>query len=86
MDTLTIDAQQLPVDAGAPDRRLLTEEVVEQLRDLIVLGEFAPGAKLNERVLCDRFEELQTPYPKCRTVPGSPAPFPFPSSSATPPA
>jgi len=61
MDTITADRQLATTDAGSPDRRLLTEEVVEQLRDLIVLGEFAPGSKLNERVLCDRFGISRTP-------------------------
>ena len=45
----------------APERRLLTAEVVERLRDLIVLGELAPGTKLNERVLCERLSISRTP-------------------------
>ncbi len=42
-------------------RRPLHEEVVDQLRDLIVQGTLAPGARLNERVLCGRFGISRTP-------------------------
>ena len=42
-------------------RRLLTEEVVDRMRDLIVLGDLAPGTKLNERVLCGRLGISRTP-------------------------
>ncbi|MDP2639193.1 MAG: GntR family transcriptional regulator [Betaproteobacteria bacterium] len=41
--------------------RLLVEEVLERLRDLIVQGELAPGVKLNERVLCERLRTSRTP-------------------------
>ncbi|HVB48488.1 MAG TPA: GntR family transcriptional regulator, partial [Burkholderiales bacterium] len=42
-------------------RRPLHEEVVDQLRDLIVQGTLVPGARLNERVLCGRFGISRTP-------------------------
>ncbi len=42
-------------------RRLLHEDATERLRDLIVQGELAPGAKLNERVLCERLGVSRTP-------------------------
>jgi len=41
--------------------RLLAEEVVSRLRDLIIQGELAPGVKLNERVLCERLRTSRTP-------------------------
>lgn len=41
--------------------RLLAEEGVERLRDLIVQGELAPETKLNERVLCERLGISRTP-------------------------
>ena len=41
--------------------RLLVEEVLQRLRDLIVQGELAPGVKLNERVLCERLRTSRTP-------------------------
>ena len=51
----------IPAARPAAERRLLTEEVVERLRDLIVQGEFAPEAKLNERVLCAQLGISRTP-------------------------
>ena len=47
--------------ASAAEPRLLAEEVVERLRDLIIQGELAPGVKLNERVLCERLRTSRTP-------------------------
>ncbi len=61
MDTSIFARAAVAADAAPPERRLLTEEVVEQMRDLIVLGELAPGAKLNERVLCQRLGISRTP-------------------------
>lgn len=43
------------------ERRLLHEEVMDRLRDMIVQGELLPGAKLNERVLCERLGISRTP-------------------------
>ncbi|MDA8108008.1 MAG: GntR family transcriptional regulator [Betaproteobacteria bacterium] len=42
-------------------RRPLHAEVIDRLRDLIVQGALAPGARLNERVLCARFGISRTP-------------------------
>lgn len=47
--------------AAAAEPRLLAEEVVERLRDLIIQGDLAPGVKLNERVLCERLRTSRTP-------------------------
>ncbi len=49
--------------AAAPgaDNRPLHEEIVERLRDRIVRGDLAPGAKLNERVLCADLGVSRTP-------------------------
>ena len=46
---------------ATPEPRLLAEEVLARLRDLIIQGELAPGAKLNERVLCERLRTSRTP-------------------------
>lgn len=43
------------------NRRPLHEETVDQLRDLIVRGELAPGSRLNERVLTARLGVSRTP-------------------------
>src|SRR5258706_13851988 len=51
-------------DAGLErriERRPLHEEVIDQLRDRIVQGELAPGARLNERVLCEQLGISRTP-------------------------
>ncbi len=41
--------------------RLLHEDATERLRDMIVQGELVPGAKLVERVLCERLGVSRTP-------------------------
>jgi len=43
------------------ERRLLHEEVVDRLRDMIVQGELAPETKLNERVLAAQLGISRTP-------------------------
>jgi len=43
------------------ERRLLHEEVVDQLRDMIVQGGLAPETKLNERVLAAQLGISRTP-------------------------
>jgi DNA-binding GntR family transcriptional regulator len=42
-------------------RRPLHEEAVDRLRDLIVQGQLAPGARLNERLLCQELGISRTP-------------------------
>jgi DNA-binding GntR family transcriptional regulator len=42
-------------------RRSLHDEVVERLRDMIVDGTFAPGSRVPERLLCERFGISRTP-------------------------
>ena len=42
-------------------RRPLHEEVLDRLRDLIVQGGLLPGARLNERVLCEQLGISRTP-------------------------
>ncbi|WP_333840809.1 GntR family transcriptional regulator [Pelomicrobium sp.] len=43
------------------DRRPLHHEATARLRDMIVQGELAPGARLNERVLCQQLGISRTP-------------------------
>jgi len=43
------------------DRRPLHEEVADRLRSMITEGGLAPGARLNERVLCERLRVSRTP-------------------------
>ncbi len=47
--------------ALAGTRRPLHEETINRLRDLIVRGELAPGARLNERVLTAQLGVSRTP-------------------------
>jgi DNA-binding GntR family transcriptional regulator len=46
---------------GPIQRRPLHEEAVDRLRDLIVQGQLAPGARLNERLLCAQLGISRTP-------------------------
>lgn len=59
-EQVQISIANLRAEAAA-EPRLLAEEVVERLRDLIIQGELAPGVKLNERVLCERLRTSRTP-------------------------
>lgn len=43
-------------------RRALHGEVVQRIRDLIVQGELAPGERVPERELCERFGISRTPF------------------------
>ncbi|MGE5525445.1 MAG: GntR family transcriptional regulator [Rhodospirillaceae bacterium] len=47
--------------ASPPSPRLLHEEGVDRLRELIMRGDLAPGTKLNERVLCEQLGISRTP-------------------------
>lgn len=52
----------VPVSRAEPiDRRLLNDTLAERLRALIVEGALAPGEKLNETALCERFGVSRTP-------------------------
>lgn len=43
------------------ERRLLHESAVDRLRDMIVQGALVPGAKLNEREICEQLGISRTP-------------------------
>ncbi len=43
-------------------RESLHDQVVQRLRDMIVQGELAPGERINEKRLCDRFGISRTPF------------------------
>ncbi len=56
------DAETLDLWPGAPvDRRVLHEAAAERLRELIIEGVLAPGAHLNERLLCAQLGVSRTP-------------------------
>ena len=61
MESLQIDDTTPATVASLAERRLLHEEVVDRLRDMIVQGELAPETKLNERVLAERLGISRTP-------------------------
>ncbi len=66
----TLDATAGPALA-ALDRRVLHEAVADRLRELIVEGVLAPGAHLNERVLCAQLAVSRTPLREAfRTLAG----------------
>ena len=54
------------IDAISP--RPLHNEVVDRLRELITRGDLAPGARLNERVLTERFGISRTPLREAMKV------------------
>lgn len=58
MDTAPLPSADT-TDTASP--RLLHEEGVNRLRELIMHGKLAPGSKLNERVLCEQLGISRTP-------------------------
>ncbi len=48
-------------DISAIERRSLHLEMVERIRPLIVEGRLAPGSKVPEKALCERFNVSRTP-------------------------
>jgi DNA-binding GntR family transcriptional regulator len=54
---------QTPISgsAGPVARGALHDRLVARLRDLIIEGEFAPGSRVPERALCQRFHVSRTP-------------------------
>jgi DNA-binding GntR family transcriptional regulator len=47
--------------SGPVARGALHDRLVARLRDLIIEGEFAPGSRVPERALCQRFQVSRTP-------------------------
>jgi DNA-binding GntR family transcriptional regulator len=61
----------MPADVGAVERRVLHEAVADRLRELIIEGVLAPGAHLNERILCEQLQVSRTPLREAfRTLAG----------------
>jgi len=61
----------MPTDVGAVERRVLHEAVADRLRELIIEGALAPGAHLNERILCEQLQVSRTPLREAfRTLAG----------------
>ena len=61
MDPIPIRTALVETVAALAERRLLHEEVIDQLRDMIVQGGLAPETKLNERVLAAQLGISRTP-------------------------
>jgi len=67
--TPTIFSQDVPTTTMLPEliestpiaRPSLYGEVVARLRDLIIHGEMTPGARISERLFCERFGISRTP-------------------------
>ena len=70
----SVEPDAPPALAGvvtALDRRMLHEAAADRLRELIIEGVLAPGAHLNERVLCGQLAVSRTPLREAfRTLAG----------------
>src|SRR5512134_2475327 len=53
--------QALDLALSDTDRRTLPAAIADRLRELIIQGDLAPGARLNERQLCERMDVSRTP-------------------------
>lgn len=51
----------VPIPAAIADRSALHAAVAASLRDMIIEGHLEPGARLNERVLCEQLNVSRTP-------------------------
>lgn len=58
---LSLNAPALATDPVAPDAPVLHAAVSSRLREMIVEGLLLPGARLNERLLCERLKVSRTP-------------------------
>lgn len=61
MESIQVSATTPGTVTSLAERRLLHEEVIDRLRDMIVQGELAPETKLNERVLAEQLGISRTP-------------------------
>lgn len=61
MESIQVRTSATGAAATSVERRLLHEEVIDQLRDMIVQGELIPETKLNERVLAAQLGISRTP-------------------------
>ncbi len=55
------DGVEPPRNAKRIQRPSLHDELVARMRDLIIEGELVPGARVQERALCERFGVSRTP-------------------------
>jgi DNA-binding transcriptional MocR family regulator len=71
MQSGTATDAPMPPPLAALEHRVLHEAVAARLRELIVEGVLAPGAHLNERVLCAQLAVSRTPLREAfRTLAG----------------
>jgi len=61
MESIQVRSPAPEAVAALAERRPLHEEVIDQLRDMIVQGELTPETKLNERVLAAQLGISRTP-------------------------
>src|SRR5665647_2653792 len=61
MESIHIRTATARAVTASAERRPLHEEVIDQLRDMIVQGGLAPETKLNERVLAAQLGISRTP-------------------------
>ena len=61
-------AGNAPANEAPQTRTSLHDEVVANLRTMIVEGDFAPGARLPEKMLCERFGISRTPLREAMRV------------------
>ena len=66
--------------AGPIERQSLHDAVTARLRDMIVEGEYPPGSRLPERVLCETFGISRTPLREALKVLASGKEDPRPKS------
>jgi len=60
-ETATLFIEEISISSEAKQNPTLHADLVEQVRKMVVDGELEPGAKVSERILCQRFNVSRTP-------------------------
>ena len=60
-ETASLFVEEISIPSKAKQNPTLHAGLVEQVREMVIEGELEPGAKVSERILCQRFNVSRTP-------------------------
>ena len=73
-ETATPFVDESSILSEAKQNKTLHADLVEQVREMVVDGALEPGAKVSERILCERFNVSRTPLRTRQKLNFSPGP------------